>query len=329
MNRVLRRRFLIASSALLAAPLATAQRTAKQHRIGFLAGGARPDSLESSPYAGFPQGMRELGYVEGRDFVMEWRFADGRYERLPDLAVDLVRIQVDVIVVGASFAVPAAKRATGTIPIVMGYSADPVAAGYVASLARPGGNVTGVSATIETNVKLLELLRTLAAGASRVAVLTNAGNPIHPAILELLQAAGQRAAVTILSASAANPNGIESAFAQLTREGAQGVIVPPDALFTKQRAQIAAKALDYRLPTIFAHREYVEAGGLMSYGQPLSLTYRYAARYVDKILKGAKPADLPVEQPTTFELVINMKTAKALGLTIPQSLLLRANRVIE
>ncbi|MBI2751981.1 MAG: ABC transporter substrate-binding protein [Betaproteobacteria bacterium] len=329
MGQSRRRRFLIAAGALVVAPLAVAQRQGRKYRIGFLAGGSRPESLDSSPYAGFTQGMRELGYVEGRNFVMEWRFAEGQYERLPDLAAELVRVRVDVIVVGASFAVPAAKRATATIPIVMGYSADPVGAGYVTSLARPGGNVTGVSATIEANVKLLQLLRTIAPAASRVAVLTNVDNPIHPAILEMLQTASGRLGATILAVGVRMPEDIERGFARMKRDGAQALIVPPDALFTKQRAQIAAVALVNRLPSIFANREYVEAGGLVSYGQPLSVSYRHAATYVDKILKGAKPADLPVEQPTKFELVINGKTAKTLGITIPSELLLRADRVIE
>jgi putative ABC transport system substrate-binding protein len=321
---------VIALLALGGVPLiVSAQQQDKRFRVGFLAGGARPQSLDASPYAGFTQGMRELGYVEGKNVVLEWRFADGKYERFPDLAAELVRLKVDVIVLGASFAVPATKRATATIPIVMGYSADPVGSGYVASLARPGGNVTGVSATIEVHEKQLELLRAIPPGASRVAVLVNADNPIHPAILEKLRSAGGRLGATILAVSVRTPEDIERGFARMKREGAEALIVPPDALFTKQRVQITRMVLDNRLPSVFANREYVDAGGLMSYGQPLSEYYRRAATYVDKILKGAKPADLPVEQPTKFELVINLKTAKALGITIPASILLRADRVIE
>ena len=227
------------------------------------------------------------------------------------------------------FRFPAAKGATATIPIVMGYSNDPVAQGFVASLSRPGGNVTGVSATIEVNAKFLELLRTVVTGATRVAVLMNPRTAAHTPVLENLRAAGRTHNTTILPVSAHSSEEIERGFVQMRRERAQGVIVPADALFMTQRLQIARLALSSKLPSVFANREYVEAGGLMSYGQPLSEFFRQAAMYVDKILKGAKPGDLPVEQPTKFELFINMKTVKALGLKIPPELILRADRVIE
>jgi putative ABC transport system substrate-binding protein len=260
---------------------------------------------------------------------MEWRFSEGKYERLPDLAAELVRLKVDVIVLGASFAVPAAKRATATIPIVMAYSVDPVGAGYVQSLSRPGGNITGLAATNEVSGKFLEFLKSIAPGASRVAFLVNANNPTHPAILEILRATGQKLGIAIVPISVRNPEEIERGFAEMRRERAQGIIVPADGLFITQRTQISRLALSNKLPSIFANGDYVEAGGLMSYGQPYSEYLRRAAGYVDKILKGAKPGDLPVEQPTKFELLINMKTANTLGLKIPSELLLRADRIVE
>ena len=325
-----RREAVLALVALGAAPLiVVAQQQAKIFRIGFLAAGGRPESLDSSRYAGFTQGMRELGYIEGNDFVMEWRFAEGKYERFPDLAVELVRLKVDVLVVGAAIAVPAAKRASATIPIVMGASTDPVLNGYVASLSRPGGNVTGLTGMVEVNAKFLELLKSIVPAAIRFAFLLNPGATHHLAVLEILQAAGRKQRITILPVSARSPEEIDRGFAQMKRERAQGVIVPSDAFFVTQRFQISRLALSNKLPSIFANGEYVEAGGLMSYGQPLFEFYRKAAAYVDKILKGAKPADLPIEQPTKFELLINMKTAKALGLKIPTELLLRVDRAIE
>jgi putative ABC transport system substrate-binding protein len=325
-----RRDTLLALIALGVLPLAAfAQQAGKVYRIGFLAAGGRPKSLDSSHYGGFTQGMRELGYSEGNHFLMEWRFAEGKYERFPNLLTELVRLKVDVIVLGASFAVPAAKRATATIPIVMGYSNDPVGQGYVASLSRPGGNVTGVSATREVQAKFLELLKSVVPKATRVAVLMNPDGSSQVSVMEILQTAGRQMSITILPISARSPEEIDSGFAKMKRERAQGIIVPSDALYVRQRLQIAQLALSGKLPSIFANGEYVEAGGLMSYGQPLFEFYRRAASYVDRILKGAKPADLPVEQPTKFELLINMKTAKALGLNIPSELLLRADRVIE
>ena len=322
-------RVLLALGAAAAPLTVVAQPQAKIFRIGFMAAAGRPDSFNSSQYAGFIQGMHELGYAEGKSFVMEWRFAEGKYERFPDLLAELVQLKVDVIVLGASVAVPAAKRATATIPIVMGMSGDPVRDGYVASLSRPGGNVTGLSATAEVIAKYLELLKSIVPGASRVAVLRNSVNANHRGNLEILQTAGRKLHTTILLVSAGTPEEIDRGFAQMKREGAQGIIVLADALFVKQRSQITRLALTNKLPSIFPNGEYVEVGGLMSYGQPLFEFYRRAAGYVDKILKGAKPADLPIEQPTKFELLINMKTAKALGIKIPQSVLLRADRVIE
>jgi putative ABC transport system substrate-binding protein len=326
-----RRDAVVALLALGAAPLAAvAQQQAKIFRIGFLAAGGRPESFDSSQYAGFIRGMRERGYTEGRNYLVEWRFAEGRYERFPELAEELVRLKVDVIVVGAGVVVPAAKRATDTIPIVMGSSANPERLGYVVSLARPGGNVTGLSSMVESYEKILELLKSIVPGLSRVAVLLNTDAPKQASIrLETLQASAQKLGTTILPVLVRSPEEIDSGFDLMKRERAQGIIVSADALFVKQRLQITRLALTNKLPSIYANGEYVEAGGLMSYGQPLYEYYRQAAAYVDKILKGAKPADLPIEQPTKFELLINLNTAKALGLRIPSELLLRADRVIE
>ncbi|MBI3455318.1 MAG: ABC transporter substrate-binding protein [Candidatus Rokubacteria bacterium] len=316
---------------LLAAPLTAEaqQQTGKVWRIGFLAGRARPASLASDAYGGFPRGMRELGYVEGRDFTIEWRFADGEYSRFPGLAAELVRLKVDVIVVSTPPAIPAVKQATTTIPIVMGISLDPVAAGFVASLARPGGNITGLAATTDVNVKHLDLLKTLLPSLSRVRVLVNPGNTGQTAVVKVVQAAGATVGVSVLPVSAGTADEIDRGFEIMKRERADAFILATDAFFLQQRHQIVALAVKYRLPWIVSQREYVDTGGLMSYGQPLAEFYRHAAIYVDKILRGAKPADLPVEQPTKFEFVINMGTAKALGLTIPPTLLLRVDHVIQ
>ncbi len=273
--------------------------------------------------------MRELGYVEGRDFVIEWRFADGDYSRFRELAAELVRLKVDVIVASGPPAIPAVKQATTTIPIVMGFSLDPVAAGFVASLGRPGGNITGLAATTDVNVKQLDLLKTLLPNLRRLVVLVNPGNAAAPAVVNAVQAAGTKVAADVLRVNAGTPEDIRRGFEIMKRERADAFILASDALFLKQQHQIVELARKHRLPWIATLHEYVEAGGLMSYGQPLAEFYRHAAVYVHKILKGAKPADVPVEQPTKFELVINLKTAKALGLTIPPSLLRQADQVIE
>lgn len=328
---MLRRKVVLAIGAsLVYSPLAIlAQPAAKLHRIGFLAGASRPEVIDSSVYGAFTRGMGELGYVEGKNFVMEWRFADGKFERFPDLAAELVRLKVDVIVTGASVAVLPAKKATSIIPIVMGASTDPVGAGYIASLARPGGNITGVASSVDDfSAKHLELLMTAAPNVTRVAVLVNP-NASNIRATQNIQAAGDKLSVKILRIEAPTPEEIERGFITMTRAGAQALIVVFDPLFSRQRRRIVELALKHRLPWITTQREYVEAGGLMSYGEPLAESYRRAATYVVKILKGAKPSELPVEQPTILELWINRKTAKALGLSIPQELIFRADRVIE
>ena len=317
------------AGSLLAVPLAAeAQAPAKVPRIGFLS--ARPPT--DNPYfiESFRQGLRELGYVEGQNIAIEYRFAEGRPERLLALAAELVLLKVDVIVTGGPPAPEAAKQATGTIPIVFAVAADPVAAGLVASLARPGGNVTGLaSISGEVVGKELELLKDAAPKVSRVAVLQNPSNDSHPHTLREVEGAARILGLQLHIVRARTPNEIEAAFTAMRSQRAGGVLVLRDPLFLTQRTKIAALAAKSRLPAVYGFREEAEAGGLMAYGASVPLMYRRAATYVDKILKGAKPADLPVEQPTKFELVINLKTAKALGLTIPPSLLQRADEVIQ
>jgi putative ABC transport system substrate-binding protein len=313
---------------LVAPIMVKAQAPAKVPRIGFLSVSSPTDNphlLEA-----FRQGLRELGYVEGQTITIEYRFAEGRPERLPALAAELVRLKVDVIVTGAPSAPEAAKLATSTIPIVFAGAGDAVAVGLVASLARPGGNITGLAAMAPEVVgKQLELLKEVALKVSRVAVLQNPSNPSHPFVLRQAEGAARALGLQLQILEARTPAEIDAAFAAMRSQRAGGVLVLRDALFLTQRTQIAALAAKSRLPTVYGFREQAEAGGLMAYGASVPLIYRRAATYVDKILKGAKPADLPVEQPTKFELVVNLKTAKGLGLTIPQSILVRADRVIQ
>jgi putative ABC transport system substrate-binding protein len=327
-----RRKLLVALGAgALAAPFSSfAQQQGKVWRVGFLAQRSRPASLDSDIYGAFPRGMREFGYVEGKNLVIEWRFADGKVERLPGLAAELVRLKVDVIVAGATPSVQAAHLATTTIPIVLVAVPDPVGEGFVTSLSRPGGNITGLSTIgTEVSIKQLELLRAVVPKLSRVAVLFNPLNPSDSLILEQIHGAAYTTGVKVFPVEASTASQIETGFGGMTRARTGGLIVAADELFYGQRAQIAKLAVRNHLPTIFSDWELTEAGGLMSYGQNLAEHYRRAATYVDKILKGAKPGDLPVEQPTILELVINHKTVKALGIKIPNSILLRVDRVIE
>ena len=313
---------------VLIAPLAAeAQAPAKVPRIGFLS----PLSLSGDTrLESFLQGLRELGYVDGKTIAIEFRFAEGKPERLPALAAELVRLKVDVIVATAQAATEAVKQATGTIPIVFAVVGDPVAVGLVASLARPGGNITGLASVAPDVVgKQLQLLKEVAPKISQVAILQNPNNPGHPVVLRQAEAAARALGMQLHLLQARTPAEIDAAFAAMRSQRVGGVLVGRDALVLTQRTQIAALAAKNRLPAIYGFRENAETGGLMAYGANVSAMYRRAATYVDKILKGAKPADLPVEQPTKFELVINLKTAKALGLTIPQSLLQRADEVIQ
>ena len=314
---------------ILATPIAAeAQVPAKVPRIGFLASYSPTNNAHF--LEAFRQGLRELGYVDGQNIAIEYRFAEGRPERLPALAAELVRLKVDVIVTGGPPAPEAAKQATSTIPIVFTVTGDPVAEGLVASVARPGGNITGLASIAPELVgKQLELLKEVAPKVSRVAVLQNPSNHGHPPMLRQADGSARALGVQLHILTARTPPEIEAAFAAMRSQRAGGVLILRDQLFLTQRTQIAALAAKSRLPAVYGNREYAEAGGLMAYGASTPHMYRRAATYVDKILKGAKPADLPVEQPMRFELVINLKTAKALGLTIPQSILIRADEVIQ
>ena len=322
---------VLGAGALVAPFAALSQQASKVRRIGFLA--ARSRSTPSNPepyYDAFVQGMHELGYVEGKNLVIEWRFADGKFERLPGLAAELVEAKVEVIVTHSTPGTQAAQRATSTIPIVSAASSDPVARGFAASLARPGGNITGLSLiTIDVTPKHIELLKIMLPRLARVAVVINPGNPVSPAILKSIQAAAQHAGIKVLPLDARTAEEIERGFATMTKEHAGAVIFSSDSFFIGQRKQIAELALKNRLPSMFYYRENVTAGGLMSYGQNLADHYARAATFVGKILKGAKPADLPIEQPTRIHLAINRKTAKTLGLAITNELLLRADEMIE
>jgi ABC-type uncharacterized transport system substrate-binding protein len=325
-----RREFITGIGAAVAWSLpASAQTPGKMWRIGFLSGSSRENVVDTGLAGAFIQGMRELGYTEGKNFLIEWRFAEGRYDALPRLAAELVGSRVDVIVLGTPAAVRATQQATSTIPIVMGYSVDPVGSGFVASLARPGGNTTGLASSLDDTVpKQMELLATVVPGLSRVGIVSNPGNR-HASALSAAEAAARTAGLSLVSMDATNPQQLEEAISALVRERVGAAIILSDAFFNTQRRRIAELALSGRLPTMFAQRQYVADGGLMSYGEGLSEFFRRAASYVDKLIKGAKAAELPVEQPTRFLLVINLKTAKALGLDVPISLQQRADEIIE
>ena len=274
--------------------------------------------------------MLELDYLEGKDFVVEWRSAAGQYERLANLAAELARLKVDVIVTGSAAAVRPAQQATTTIPIVMAYSTDPVGNGFVASLARPGGNTTGLAGSSDNSApKQLELLTIVMPRLSRVAILTNPHNPNSAAVIKSAQFAAEKVGLVVVPVEARSPEEIEDAFAAIAKQSIAAVVVGLDAAFFVHRQQLAQLALDNRLASMFPVRDYAAAGGLMSYGESLRDFYHRAASFVDKIFKGAKPSDLPIEQPTRFKLVINRKTADALGLTIPPQLYIFADEVIE
>ena len=274
--------------------------------------------------------MRELGYVEGKNLVIEWRSSEGKSDRLASLATELVNLKVDIIVAAGSPATSAAQKATATIPIVMNGVAEPVGSGFVKSLARPGGNITG-AASMSTDIgpKQLEMLLSVVPKLSLVAVLVNPSNTATVKILEIVQSEGQKRGIKILRAEARTSQEIDNAFSLIRKQNAGALIVFREPFFQQQKTQIAQLTAKYRLPTMAGDRMYSEAGVLMSYGPSRDDLFRRTATFVDKILKGAKPADLPVEQPTKFEMFINGKTAKALGLTIPQSLRVMADKVIE
>jgi len=320
---------VVLSASLILAPLAAGgQQAGRVPRIGYL--GTRTPS--DFGLDAFRQGLREQGWVEGQNIVIEYRFAEGRLDRLPDLAAELVRLKVDIIVAHSTPGATAAKNATNTIPIVMTVVGDPVGLGLIASLARPGGNATGLSFSVvglEIIGKQLELLKETVPKIRRMAILSNAANPIQPLAIRDVNVAARSLGVQLQLLEVRGPNEFDSAFAAMAKERVGALLVVADSMFVFHRTQLADLAARSRLPAAYGWREHVEAGGLMSYGPSLRDLFQRAATYVDKIIKGAKPADLPVQQPTKFELVINLKTAKALGLTIPQSVQVRADQVIE
>jgi putative ABC transport system substrate-binding protein len=308
--------------------IAEAQQPKKVARIGYLAG-STPDA-QSARIEAFRQGLRELGYVEGKNIVIESRYAEGKLERLPALAAELVRLKVDVILTAGPPATRPAKEATVTIPIVMAQDSDPVGNGFVASLARPGGNITGLATLApEISGKQLELLKEIVPKLSRVAVLGISTRPGNAQSLRETELAARAFGVKLQYLDVLSSKDIETAFREASKGRAEAVLVLASPVFSSQRTQIVELAVKNRLPAIYPQSEYVEDGGLIFYGASYIDLYRRAATYVDKILKGTKPADLPVEQPTKFELVINLKAAKQIGLTIPQSVLYRADRVIK
>ena len=303
------------------------QPTARVYRLGVLLGA----SAESPSLRGFQQGLRELGWVEGQNILVEYRFAEGQIERLPALAADLVKLSVDVIAAGPTPPALAAKSATGLIPIVMLGAADPVELGLIASLARPGKNVTGMAWSVDLKIiaKGLELALEIIPNVRVVGVLWNPANPAQVRAVKELQGAAQSLGVQVHLVEARGRDDLDGAFATMAKERVDAAFVVAEALFQEYRARLAELEARYRLPSIHGLRSNVEAGGLMSYGPSVTEVWRRAASFVDKILKGAKPADLPVEQPTKYELLINLRTAKALGLTVPTTLLARADEVIE
>jgi putative ABC transport system substrate-binding protein len=328
-----RREFItLLSGAAIAWPLAArAQQPAMPvRRIGFLwSVGARTTAMRGWLDA-FHQGLKEHGWFEGQNLSVEYRFAEGKMDLLPEIAAELVRLPLEVIVAEGTAAIQAAKNATQTVPIVMALSNDPVGSGFIASLNRPGGNITGLSLqTLDLGGKRLQLLTEIVPGLARVAVLSNPANPSSTVSLEQTQGAAQSLGIALHVVEMRAPDQFGSAFAAITAARPGGLIVLPDGMFFNEQTRIVGFASTSRLPALFPEKEVAEAGGLITYGPSIPATLRRAATYVDKILRGAKPADLPVEQPTKFELVINLKTAKALGLTVPLTLQASADQVIE
>ena len=324
MKRVRRRQFLFATGTLLLAPtiIAHGQRATKPYRIGILQTEASQTLLQQS--------VRELGYVEGRDVVFEIRNTEGKSERLDDFALDLLRLKVDVIVAVNPASVLSAKRATATVPIVMMNTPDPVQLGLVASLARPGRNITGTTTlTLDLSTKQLEILKEAVPSLSRVALLWNPDNPWHPVAVKGVQARSESLGIQLQALEVRGHDAFDNAFRAMTTERAQALLVLADPMTFFHRRRLADLGIKHRLPMMGSLRAFAESGTLMSYWADTADLSRRAASYVDRILKGAKPGELPIEQPTKFELVINLKTAKTLGITIPQSVLLRADRIIE
>lgn len=334
MSQVGRRRFLVATGALVVAPLTTASQPAAQqraYRIGILSVAAPEDLAVFQGLKAFRQGLREHGWVEGQNVTLEHRYSSGKLDLLPGLAADLVRSKVDVILAAGGPAAPAAKKATSTIPIVFSAVLDPVGSGLVSSLARPGGNVTGVSffAGPEVAGKALQLLVEVVPTVTWVAVLQNPSNIQHPFFVKQAEVAAQAVGVELRSFEARDLDALNPAFTSMRQAHAGAVVVLADAMYYVHRKRIADLSANNRLPAIYGQKEHVDAGGLMAYGPGFADRYRRAGIYVGRILKGSQPGELPVEQPTKFELVVNLATAKTLGLRIPQSILLRADEVIE
>ena len=307
---------------------AEAQQQAKVPRIGYLSGASL--SAISARIEALRQGLRELGYVEGKNIVIEWRWAEGKPDRLPDLAAELVRLKVDIIVSAGPAVTPRLKEATKTIPIVMAQDNDPIGNGFVSSLARPGGNITGLATLApELSGKQLELLKEIIPRLSRVAVLGSPTEPGNAQTLREIELAAAAFSVKIQNLDVQGPNDFETVLRAASKGRAEAALVLVSTIFNSHRTQVIELAVKSQLPAIFYSAEYVELGGLMAYGPSYTDLYRRTATYVDKILKGAQPADLPVEQPTKFELIINLKTAKQIGLTIPPNVLVRADRVMR
>jgi putative ABC transport system substrate-binding protein len=322
------RLLLIIATLVVGSAKAEAQQPGKVPRIGFLF--ATPLSAQSARIEAFRQGLRELGYVEGKNIVIEWRSAEGKPDRVSKLVAEVVHLKVDVIVTGGPVSTRPAKEATSTIPIVMAQDSDPVANGFVASLARPGRNITGLSTLApEISGKQLELLKETVPRLSRVAVLGTSTRPGHAQLVKETELAAGAFGVKLQYLDVLDPKEIETAFRAASKGRADAVLVQQSPLLLPQRTQITDLAVKSRLPAIYPWPEFVEAGGLMSYSASITEMFRRVATYVDRILKGAKPADLPVEQPTKFELVINLKAAKQIGLTIPPNVLARADKVIK
>jgi len=317
------------AGSLLAAPLAAeGQQAGKVYRIGFL--GNSTEALEANLVGPFREGLRERGYVEGRDLTIEYRWAEGAYERFPALIAELIALKSDIIVTAGTPAALAVKRATTTIPVVMAAVGDPIGAGLVKSLARPGGNLTGLVAIApDLEGKRLELLTQIVPKLSSVAFLGNPANPIHVTSEKQASAAAKALHLKVVFYPVRAEGEFDHAFQAIVGQRSGALVMLADRLFLHHRARIVEFTARHRLPAVYAYNELVQVGGLMSFGPSYPEMHRRAAYYVDRILKGAKPGDLPVEQPTKFELVINLKTAKALGLTIPPSLLQRADQVIE
>jgi putative ABC transport system substrate-binding protein len=307
---------------------AQAQRPTKIPQIGYLTGTSL--SANSARIDAFKKGLRELGYVEGKDIIIEWRSAEGKAERLPPLAAELVRLKVDIIVTGGAISTRRAKEATVSIPIVMAQDTDPVGSGFVASLARPGGNITGLATLApEISGKRLELLKEVVPRLSRVMVFGSSTEPANAQSLKETELAAGALGVKLQHVDVLAPKDIEAAFQAASRGRADAVLLLASSVANSQRTQIAELAVKSRLPAVYHQTEFAEDGGLMSYGASYTDLFRRAATYVDKLLKGAKPANLPVEQPKTFDLIVNLKAAKQIGLTIPPNVLARADRVIK